>query len=83
MHIKVNMKRYQQLIKVYTHRQTHTCTHMHTHTYIALQTLGGVSLWGEAVVLVGALRTPGLASHTQNGDGSWTAVCFSISSLTV
>lgn len=54
-----------------------------THTYIALQTLGGVSLWGEAVVLVGTLSTPGLAGHTQNGDGGWTPVCVSISNLTV
>lgn len=54
-----------------------------THTYIALQTFVGVSLWGEAVVLVRDLGTPGLAGHAQNGDGGWTPVCISISSLTV
>lgn len=48
--------------------------YLQEHTYIALQALVRVRLWGEAVVLVRTLSTPGLAGHTQNSDGSRTPV---------
>lgn len=51
--------------------------------HIAVQTLGGVCLLGEAVVLVGALCVPGLAGDAQDGDGGRTPVCVSIPNFTV
>lgn len=53
------------------------------HTYVSLQALGGVTLGGETVVLVGALRGPGLAGHAQDGYGGRAAVRVSVSNLTV
>lgn len=52
-------------------------------TYVALQTLGGVRLRGEAAVCVWALCAPGLASHTEDGDGGGTPVCLSVPNFTV
>ena len=53
------------------------------HAYIALQAPGGVSLRGEAIVLVRTLSAPGLAGDAQDGDGGRTPVCEAISNLTV
>lgn len=54
-----------------------------TATYVALQTVGGVRLRGEAAVRVGALCAPGLASHTEHGDGGGTPVRLPVSNFTV
>lgn len=50
---------------------------------ISLQPFGGVSLWGEAVVLMGALRAPGLTRHSCYSHRCGTSVCGSIPNLTV
>lgn len=52
-------------------------------TYVAVQTLGGVRLRGEAAVCVGTLCAPGLASHTEHGDGGGTPVRLSVPNFTV
>lgn len=52
-------------------------------TYIAFKALVAVSFLGEAVVLVGALSAPGLAGHSQDGDGGFAPVRFTIANLTV
>ena len=53
------------------------------NAYIAVQTLGRVTLWCEAVVFVRALSAPRLAGHTQYRDGGWTSVRVSIPNLAV